>query len=127
MKKRYYLSMLSLFPLIVAFDSIYFVLHQSLELFLLAALAHFVLFGLLNYLGTYFLYRPIDQVFIQSKDTKQAKKRIHHLTWYSTGWIFFLGILSICYQIIQEHHGKIDVESQPGKGSVFTVILPTEF
>ena len=35
--------------------------------------------------------------------------------------------LSICYQIIQEHHGKISVESQPGKGSVFTVILPTEF
>ena len=34
--------------------------------------------------------------------------------------------LSICYQIIQEHHGKINVESQPGKGSVFTVILPTE-
>lgn len=33
--------------------------------------------------------------------------------------------LSICYQIIQEHHGKITVESQPGKGSVFTVILPT--
>ena len=32
--------------------------------------------------------------------------------------------LSICYQIIQEHHGKINVESQPGKGSVFTVILP---
>jgi signal transduction histidine kinase len=35
--------------------------------------------------------------------------------------------LSICYQIIQEHHGKINVESQPGKGSVYTVILPTEF
>ncbi len=34
--------------------------------------------------------------------------------------------LSICYQIIQEHHGKINVESQPGKGSVFTVILPTD-
>jgi len=33
--------------------------------------------------------------------------------------------LSICYQIIQEHHGKINVESQPGKGSIFTVILPT--
>jgi len=32
--------------------------------------------------------------------------------------------LSICYQIIQEHHGKITVESQPGIGSVFTVILP---
>lgn len=35
--------------------------------------------------------------------------------------------LSICYQIIQEHRGKIIVESQPGKGSVFTLILPTEF
>ena len=35
--------------------------------------------------------------------------------------------LSICNQIVQEHHGKINVGSQPGKGSVFTVILPTEF
>lgn len=35
--------------------------------------------------------------------------------------------LSICYQIIQEHNGKINVESQPGKGSIFTVILPTGF
>jgi len=35
--------------------------------------------------------------------------------------------LSICYQIIQEHHGKIEVESEPGKGSVFTVIIPGEF
>lgn len=34
--------------------------------------------------------------------------------------------LSICYQIIQEHHGQIKVESQPGKGSVFTVILPAK-
>ena len=35
--------------------------------------------------------------------------------------------LSICYQIVQEHRGKITVESQPGEGSVFTVILPAEF
>jgi signal transduction histidine kinase len=34
--------------------------------------------------------------------------------------------LSISYQIIQEHHGNIAVESQLGKGSVFTVIIPTE-
>jgi signal transduction histidine kinase len=35
--------------------------------------------------------------------------------------------LSICHQIIQEHHGKIEVESRPGNGSVFTLVLPTDF
>ena len=35
--------------------------------------------------------------------------------------------LSICYQIMQEHHGNIHVKSQLGKGSVFTVIIPMEF
>lgn len=32
--------------------------------------------------------------------------------------------LSICYQIIQEHNGEILVESEVGKGTKFTVILP---
>ena len=34
--------------------------------------------------------------------------------------------LSICYKIIQNHHGTIEVESVPGKGSTFTVALPLE-
>jgi PAS domain S-box-containing protein len=33
--------------------------------------------------------------------------------------------LSICYQIIQGHRGEIKAESKPGKGSTFTIILPT--
>jgi PAS domain S-box-containing protein len=33
--------------------------------------------------------------------------------------------LSICYQIIQDHHGKIQVKSEVGKGTTFTIILPT--
>jgi signal transduction histidine kinase len=32
--------------------------------------------------------------------------------------------LAICYEIIQQHAGRITVESQPGKGSTFTVWLP---
>jgi signal transduction histidine kinase len=33
--------------------------------------------------------------------------------------------LSICYGIIQEHLGRIDVESQVGVGTNFKVYLPT--
>ncbi|MBI4691759.1 MAG: HAMP domain-containing protein [Nitrospirae bacterium] len=32
--------------------------------------------------------------------------------------------LSISYKIIQSHHGSIDVESEEGKGSKFTIVLP---
>ena len=32
--------------------------------------------------------------------------------------------LSICYQIIRDHHGTIDVESTPGKGTTFAIRLP---
>jgi signal transduction histidine kinase len=34
--------------------------------------------------------------------------------------------LSIVYQIVQEHHGRIDVHSEPGKGTRFTVTLPVQ-
>ena len=32
--------------------------------------------------------------------------------------------LSICYQIMQDHNGRIEVESEPGHGSTFTIVLP---
>jgi signal transduction histidine kinase len=32
--------------------------------------------------------------------------------------------LSICLKIIQNHNGRIDVESTPGHGSTFTIVLP---
>ncbi len=33
--------------------------------------------------------------------------------------------LSICYQIVKDHRGRIDVESEVGKGTTFTVRIPT--
>jgi len=95
MKKRYYLSMLSLYPLILAFDSVYFVLHRSIGVFFTTALGHLVLFGLINFFGAYFLYKPIDHVFIQGEETERARKRIDHLPWYSAVWAFFLGFLNV--------------------------------
>jgi PAS domain S-box-containing protein len=32
--------------------------------------------------------------------------------------------LAICYDIVQKHSGRIEVESQPGQGATFTVWLP---
>ena len=34
--------------------------------------------------------------------------------------------LSMVYGIIREHHGRITVESEPGQGAVFRLVLPTE-
>jgi signal transduction histidine kinase len=32
--------------------------------------------------------------------------------------------LPISYRIVQHHGGRIDVESEPGKGTVFRIVLP---
>ncbi|MBD1207944.1 MAG: adenylate/guanylate cyclase domain-containing protein [Ignavibacteria bacterium] len=95
MKKRYYFSMLSLFPIILIFDGIYFLYHRSLTIFLTLGSVHFVLYVLLNLLGSYFIYKPIDKVFARVGDMDVAKKRISQLTWYSSAWIFFLGNLYV--------------------------------
>lgn len=34
--------------------------------------------------------------------------------------------LSIVYRIVEEHKGDIRVDSEPGKGTTFTILLPTE-
>ena len=43
----------------------------------------------------------------------------------SEGKGFGLG-LSICQEIVQNHHGEIRAESKPGEGATFTVLLPID-
>jgi PAS domain S-box-containing protein len=32
--------------------------------------------------------------------------------------------LTVCYSIVSQHHGVIDVESEPGKGTTFHILIP---
>ena len=58
--------------------------------------------------------------------TEETKKRIFDpfFTTKKVGEGTGLG-LSICEKIVKEHSGKLGVESEVGKGSLFTVLLPT--
>jgi PAS domain S-box-containing protein len=62
--------------------------------------------------GTGIASAHIDKIFDPFYTTKKDEE--------GTG----LG-LSVSYGIVHEHEGDIRVESQPGRGSVFTIMLPT--
>jgi len=94
MKRRYYLSMLSIYLLSLLSDVIYTFSHKSLGMFISMTVPNLLVFGFVNLIGAYFLYKPIDQLYKGGRNSEQAKKRINCLTRYSTIWIFFVGVLS---------------------------------
>ena len=72
----------------------------------------------------------INRVFIKVKDSGHGIEKQHHTSIFDpffttkpTGEGTGLG-LSVSYGIIKSHGGDIFVESEPGKGSLFTVVLP---
>jgi signal transduction histidine kinase len=34
--------------------------------------------------------------------------------------------LTMVHEIVRAHHGRVEVESEPGRGSTFTIVLPGE-
>ena len=61
---------------------------------------------------------------IARKSLPRIFDRFHHLD--RSGDELFNGIglgLAITRQVIEQHHGSLDVVSEPGKGSTFTITL----
>ena len=76
-------------------------------------------------------YKKENQIYIEMEDSGSGipPTRLNKIfdpgfTTKGVGIGTGLG-LSICYQIIQDHHGEILVDSEVGRGSKFTIILPT--
>ncbi|MGB2905479.1 MAG: ATP-binding protein [Candidatus Aminicenantaceae bacterium] len=73
-----------------------------------------------------------NRVFVEIKDSgegipREKLDRIFDPGYTTKGVGVGTGLgLAICYQIIEDHRGEIKVESVPGKGTTFTVILPTD-
>jgi len=77
-------------------------------------------------------YREKDWMVVEIRDTGRgiAEEEMEHIfdpgfTTKGVGVGTGLG-LSIVYQIVQEHEGKVEVDSEPGKGSTFRVYLPVK-
>ena len=71
-----------------------------------------------------------DKIWIRISDTgkgisSENLSRIFNPGFTTKGVGVGTGLgLSICHQIIEEHKGKISVESEPGRGSTFTIEIP---
>lgn len=77
--------------------------------------------------------REGDWVTIQISDTgsgipAENLRRIFDTGFTTKGAGVGTGLgLAICSKIIQDHHGKIEVESEVGRGTTFTIRLPVEW
>lgn len=77
-------------------------------------------------------YKKDDRVYIEIQDTgtgipKENLSKVFNPGFTTKGVGVGTGLgLSICYQIIEAHHGRIEVESDVGKGTKFTIVLPTD-
>jgi class 3 adenylate cyclase len=91
MKIRYFLSMFSIYLIILATNFLYFVNHRSLITFLITIGVHFILLVIINFIISYFIYKPVDTLLENGKNPEKATKRIEKLTSYSSLSIFIIG------------------------------------
>jgi signal transduction histidine kinase len=69
---------------------------------------------------------------IEVRDSGQGiapdhKGRIFDAFFTTKGKVSGVGLgLTVCHGIITQHHGSIDVESEPGRGTAFHIALPIQ-
>ncbi|MEW6259776.1 MAG: ATP-binding protein [Thermodesulfobacteriota bacterium] len=78
--------------------------------------------------GDYLAVRVQDTgLGINEADTKRIFQRFYRVRNEATRSIQGTGLgLAIVQKIVESHNGRISVDSTPGKGSIFTVLLPLE-
>lgn len=124
MTRRYLLSMLSVLPLIVAYDVVYFVFHRSLDILLAMGAMHFVLYGPLLLLGSWLLYRPIARGLGDRHEVPRALERVGRLTWNSTWLAGGVGLLTVAISLLPLF---VLPELYAGSGAFATDRIPTTF
>jgi len=74
------------------------------------------------------MHRRIEVLIVDNGSGIETDKLDHIFTpFYSLKGQKGTGLgLAVAKKIVQEHHGEITVDSQPGKGTTFTVILPIQ-
>ncbi len=100
MRKRYLLTMLSTFPMLLVFNFVYFSSYRSWEILAFLAGLQLVLFGLVNALGAYALYRPVHAALSATGDPQRGRTRILRLTLYSTVWVLCIGVAYVAITML---------------------------
>jgi two-component system phosphate regulon sensor histidine kinase PhoR len=78
--------------------------------------------------GTYLMLRVEDNgIGIPLEDQPHVFDKFYRVQSKDTAEIMGTGLgLSIVKSVVEKHGGRVWVESQPGQGSAFTVLLPTQ-
>lgn len=100
MKKRYYLSALSALPLLLIFGFIYFLLHQSVEIWMGINAVYVAFFGLINLIGARLIYRPVDRLLKSGEVAENSNRAIDKLAGRTSLWILAIGVVYVILTLI---------------------------
>lgn len=113
-KKKYYLYMLSMFPLLVFFGSLYFIVHKSWSAYIGISFFYLIVYAGLNFLGAIYLYKPIEKLWeintdhpLNQEDNTELTQirnngisRIKNLPVLSGLWVSSIGLFYVLITVM---------------------------